>query len=553
MKKNISKRILPAVLSGLVLTGAMAGCTTTGTGTATGGSEASTIPSSVEINTKGLPLVKEKQTITIGTALNDANPSNGTTKFMQMMEEETNVKVEWVETLLSAWPEKKNILLASNDQPDAYMGVNNFSESDVLNFGSSGKFIPIQGYIDEYMPNLKGYLDKNPNWKKAITAPDGNIYGVPDIYSVGAGHFDAANIPFINQKWIDKVNLSFKFDPNVSMTLDQFKEVLVAFKTQDPNGNGKADEIPWSSLSKNLFRWGASFGFYGGALDAGYNYMLNVKDGKVGFAAMDPGFKEFVAWLNGLWKEGLMDPETFTQSNQIYLAKVKNTDDFIGYSDNWRLGSMQYGAEDDRWVFNVPLTAPNHPAAWVREQSMQITRGGFVVTSSAKNPALCLAWADNLLTPDNSLSINTSQVFGEHIEKQADGTYKQLRPIDWNRPDEASFMISSKLFILTADTFQKQLTLPVVAIQKDPIDKALQPYFQSNIAIYPNAVWLDNNDTKEINNYLTEIKAYIDSTFANWVTVGGVEKDWDEYIKTLDNMGAQKAIDIYQKYYDKVK
>ena len=43
---------------------------------------------------------------------------------------------------------------------------------------------------------------------------------------------------------------------------------------------------------------------------------LTVKDGKVDFAANKPEWKEGLAYMNKLYKEGLIDPAAFTQNDQ---------------------------------------------------------------------------------------------------------------------------------------------------------------------------------------------------------------------------------------------
>lgn len=48
----------------------------------------------------------------------------------------------------------------------------------------------------------------------------------------------------INVEWLEKLY----FD--MPTTTEELKEVLIAFKTKDPNGNGKADEIPLSFINK---------------------------------------------------------------------------------------------------------------------------------------------------------------------------------------------------------------------------------------------------------------------------------------------------------------
>ena len=66
-------------------------------------------------------------------------------------------------------------------------------------------------------------------------------------------------------------------------TLDEYTEALVAFKTQDPNGNGKADEIPLSFMH---MQWcmdiAGIFGAFG--LPDNMEHRI-VRDGKVIFTA----------------------------------------------------------------------------------------------------------------------------------------------------------------------------------------------------------------------------------------------------------------------------
>ena len=52
------------------------------------------------------------------------------------------------------------------------------------------------------------------------------------------------------------------------------------------------------------------------------------------------------------------------------------------------------------------------------------------------------------------------------------------------------------------------------------------------------------------NQYRTEIIEYVKTTRAKWITEGGIEEDWDGFVKKLDDMGLQKVMDVYQSGYD---
>ncbi len=76
------------------------------------------------------------------------------------------------------------------------------------------------------------------------TSADGNIYSMTQ-YEPQAWNMTPYRL-YINQTWLDKLGL------NVPTTTDEYKEVLKAFATQDPNGNGQADEILPTALPRVL-------------------------------------------------------------------------------------------------------------------------------------------------------------------------------------------------------------------------------------------------------------------------------------------------------------
>ncbi len=65
------------------------------------------------------------------------------------------------------------------------------------------------------------------------------MYSMPDIND--CYHCSLSHKAWIYQPWLDKLGLK------IPTTTDELEQVLLAFKDKDPNGNGKADEIPWSA------------------------------------------------------------------------------------------------------------------------------------------------------------------------------------------------------------------------------------------------------------------------------------------------------------------
>ncbi|MFD0462567.1 hypothetical protein ACFQY9_12540 [Microvirga aerilata] len=130
-----------------------------------------------------------------------------------------------------------NLLMASGDLPDIVAG--NELRHDFVRYGMEGAFQPLNDLIEKHAPNLKKFLASNPEIKKAITAPDGNIYWIPYVPD---GKY--ARGWFIRYDWLDKLGLK------APQTVDELYTVLQAFRDKDPNGNGQKDEVPSSSVSR---------------------------------------------------------------------------------------------------------------------------------------------------------------------------------------------------------------------------------------------------------------------------------------------------------------
>ena len=104
------------------------------------------------------------------------------------------------------------------------------STSDLEKLGKDGGMLPLNDLIDEYAPNIKKMLEEDPNFKYQATAEDGNIYNIPLGKELQSSQFY-----WIRQDWLDKLGLA------VPTTVDELHDVLLAFKNNDPNGNGKAE------------------------------------------------------------------------------------------------------------------------------------------------------------------------------------------------------------------------------------------------------------------------------------------------------------------------
>ena len=133
--------------------------------------------------------------------------------------------------------QKLNLVLASGELPDV-----------IINFGipldqqqtlaDQGLIIPVDDLIAKYGDEFAKVLEDMPQIKEVYSLSDGKMYSLPHINE--CYHCTLSQKAWIYKPWLDKLGLE------VPTTTDELYTVLKAFKEKDPNGNGKADEIPWS-------------------------------------------------------------------------------------------------------------------------------------------------------------------------------------------------------------------------------------------------------------------------------------------------------------------
>ena len=140
-------------------------------------------------------------------------------------------------------------------------------------------------------------FQEHPETKVVATSPDGHIYALP-IYKGNEENY-LETYWWINDAWLKKLGLE------TPTTIPELTEVFRAFKTGDPNGNGKADEIPFSFFNSSsaafpetlLSCWGVSTKF------GMYDSYLNVRSGEVRFTPMMDEWKEMIkVYLHGIKK-----------------------------------------------------------------------------------------------------------------------------------------------------------------------------------------------------------------------------------------------------------
>ena len=109
--------------------------------------------------------------------------------------------------------------------------------------------------------------------------------------------------------------------------------------------------------------------------------------------------------------------------------------------------------------------------------------------------------------------------------------------------DHGAFYIPDTLELTLGTDMQEVLG------QSEPLEAALDVDPDKDVfpGMFIKYSTMDNN-AMSLNN--TNVMNLAESSFAKWVTKGGVEAEWDTYIKESEKAGLKQNLEIMQKYYD---
>lgn len=229
MKKKFISRVLVLGLSSILCI-SLIGCGKTEKSSGTVGKQETV---SENFNLTGYPIVNEKITIHSFTQIDPQSKDFNKMKILKNLEEKTGIHVEYECISGSIWNEKKNLVLASNELPDIFLG-GGLNDSDVIKYGSQGIFIPLEDLIDQYAPNIKKVFEEDPDVKKSCTAAQFKFENSAGPFAPGIVSKNVYQNRLIQNKSAERKTAAYEvYDefatkeplPIMSFTNDQLNEI----------------------------------------------------------------------------------------------------------------------------------------------------------------------------------------------------------------------------------------------------------------------------------------------------------------------------------------
>ncbi len=485
------------------------------------------------------PIVDEPITVK-GVVVGKSTDVRSDRLVWNKVSEVTGINIEWEVIDTEAFP----TYLASGEWPDFIH--QNLTKSQINDYGVlGGNFVNYYDYLD-VMPNLQKTFEDYPYIKKAATHSNGEMYGLP---SVDVSATVTACRPYVRTDILEAAGLE------MPTTIDEFYNALVVLKekTGEASFIYEADEDEGS--------WGPFlFAAFGTATNMNFD---DDGTGKVIFNRTSEQMKLYLEFMHKLYSEGLLDQEYLTMETKVREELLKKgkwafTDGRIS-----KLVASDFPDGEFHIDCAAPFTSEYDDTQVILGKLGYVQGGGFYINKESKYiEELCkmfdIMYATEEVVEGSGLlgQSFTLGLKGVHWDygPEGSGTYVEILPEGYTKT-HAVFR-SEEVYWAAAGRRDAFATL----IPSEPSNSQVrQIAFIKNIIPYQSDLYFPvkllsftEDEQYVLDNRLADIQKYYKEMEGKFITgITDIETGWDEYCATLEKMGVQDVIEVYQAAYDR--
>lgn len=484
------------------------------------------------------------------------------------IEELTGVKLDIEIVNNASYSERLNLAISSGDAP--YIIPKVYSEAAYVN---GGGIVAVSDYV-QYMPNYLNMLntyDLQPE-VNTLLQEDGKYYRLPGLKEAALQDYTL----LLRDDIFTAAGYDIK-SMEKDWTWDEFTDVLIGVKKyMVDNGMCKESDYIWSDRwcgatsgygqgGSLLSLIAATYGIYSGwgitSNSAGLYFDEAADEFKL--SATSDAYKEYMNVVQRLVSEKILDPETWTQDDDVADGKffrgetvVTTTNRASVTVQNDGLKSQLGEGNYSTYLTVIPKGTNNYQAEKARMEC------GVCISSNAqKNMSedeflRLMRFVDWLWFSEEGLTLTKWGIEGVTYEKAADGSY-QLLPqwycggLSIPKTDDSQLDLRLELGYACGNFMyagsRELLTSNFSAELRDYYDRMAN--YRELKALDP-AVAMSEDDSEMLNIWATPLKDTINNWTINFAMgLKDVNADWDTYVSEVNAQNAQNVIDMYNDYY----
>lgn len=454
-------------------------------------------------------------------------------------------------------------MMTSGNYPDIIQWQhNNDYTGGVSQMYKDGIIIELNDVIDKYMPNYKKLLEDNPQVAKTLMDDEGRYLYFTVINPLNSNLEKVAVTWWglmMRKDWLDNVGM------DVPVTMDDWYNVLTAFKEGDPNGNGEMDEIPFDAGS-------AGINLFMPAFDIQNGVYVDPETGKVGYGQYTQNYKAYLETMNKWYAEGLI--QNVFKDETGAAADTSDPNIYADLAGSWK-GLSNY------WEQRLPQVKEKNPNAdfvavqWPKDANGNIyaddygigygDRYSTVISTSCKNVEAAARLIDTMYSEEgtncttwgteDSDPINATQEWtGGHGTYTIDENGKKIET-EWGNQICENFYdgaFPNKFrYAMSHVSFPRWGAADYLSATREEnyVNSAMMWAEASNALEYPSAIVLSTDAQKAVAQ-IEEMGTYISTMTYKFITGEEPLTNFDTYMDQLQKMGIEELIALYQQAYD---
>ncbi|GAA0430553.1 sugar ABC transporter substrate-binding protein [Actinoplanes capillaceus] len=489
----------------------------------------------------------EPITFSIMMLSNQGYPYKADWPFFAELTKRTNVTLESTAVPGSDYNQKRSVMVSAGDAP---MIIPKTYHPDEEAFIASGAVIPVSDYID-LMPH---YKEKVARWNlqpnlDGFKAQDGKYYLLPGLHENTWQDYSLG----VRTDVMEKLGLS------QPQTWDDLTTVLREMKKAHPDLYPLSDR--WSTPpqpgANNLLNiLATSYGTH-----AGWGYRpahWDAAAGKFVFSGAMDEYRQILQYLNTLVTEKLIDPESFTQTDDIARQKFANGKSFVISANAQTLVN-----ELRKDIAKIPgakvskLILPTGPAGATLPGESRLENGIMISKKAleSKNFVAMMQFIDWLWYSDAGLMFSKWGIEGQtYTGKVDDGSFKLDPGVKWGglNPDAAKdlqvdYGFFNGVFAYGGSTamLNSQFSEEEKTFQAEMNKREIRP-------VDPPAP-LNDVEREQVTLWASALKDHVNQQTLRFILGQRPLSEWDAYVKELEGKNSTQYMDIQNKAYERYK
>lgn len=500
-----------------------------------------------------------------GTEINDDN------EIQQKIAEITGAKCK--ETWLTGQTAEEAVgtMIAGGEYPDFIDGGDGMAQ-----LYDAGALVALDEYIDDY-PNIKEYLTEQ-EWDK-LRQEDGHIYWIQQFQNIYGE--EKATIHSDEAFWIQTRVLEWAGYPEVK-TMDQYFDLIESYQEANPTMEDGTENIPYTILCEDwrYFCLENAPQFLDGYPNDG-SVIVDPEELKVIDYNTTPTAVKYFQKLNEEYHKGIVDPESFTQTYDEYIAKL-STGRVLGMIDQWWNfaynvnDSLKQQGLDEQGCDYVPLPITIEEGIqnrWHCSGSVLNEASGLAITTSCEDVEGALQFIDDLLSQEVH-DLRYWGVEGEDYEVDENGLFYRTEEQRLEASDtayKASHLCTYSYFPQYAGTSRDGINAMQPQYQPTEFFDGLSDDVKKCFEAYGAETYVDMLGTSEAPGPWYPMYSYSNNMTTS--TPGGMaltkmgeikheylpkvvmaedfDAAWDEYMEAYESCDPQAFLDEMQEELDR--